>query len=636
MSIKNKIFLLTAFLLFAFFKAGAQRNTIPQQQGGNDEGQALQKDREIVNQTTVDSINITTYELFDLHRQDTFKTKGLTKYFQQYDPARQSEFEYGNLGNMGSAAYPLVLSLDKQVGYRLGLTQYDLYHKTEKDIIFFKQNTPFSELYFSGGETQADLRMRALFSRPYANGVNFVIQYDRIAQQGIYEHQQVRQTSLLTSLAFKPRDKRYSTYINYTINASIEQVNGGVDNDTIYADPDFSIRAAIEPYIEDAENRLQNQTIKFDLFYELGNDTIESNFKNSIQYEANYFTEFYRYSDDEISADEEYYRNFFVDERGVRSFIEQHRVRNSLFLNSRFGDIYKFKTGITYDFNILDLSAETRRFNEVYLRFSGGTNIGRRISLDVDAFYGLLSIANEFRLDARANLALTKKQGFNFGFRAGRYSNNFVQDRLFINEQLFYENQDIKKVLLQTLSAEYYNKSLGLRAGGRLQNTFNYTYFDTLGIPQQHDGLYTTSLLFVSSDIKVNRLLFENFAFLQNQSTYLSNIPRIFTKNSISYYGKIFKSKMLLKAGLDFRYIISDYLPRYQPINGQFQLQNSKTATSFPLLDARISFKVSSFTTFIKYENLASFFRDDVEFMVLDYAQFDNRFRFGIQWNLWN
>jgi hypothetical protein len=45
---------------------------------------------------------------------------------------------------------------------------------------------------------------------------------------------------------------------------------------------------------------------------------------------------------------------------------------------------------------------------------------------------------------------------------------------------------------------------------------------------------------------------------------------------------------------------------------------------------------VATFTTFAKYENLTSFISDDIDFMVLNYPQFDARFRFGILWNLWN
>lgn len=592
---------------------------------------AERKDREIVNQTKVDSVNITTYGLADILDQDTFKTKGLTKYFQQYDPARQQEFEYGHLGNLGSAAYPFVLDAWKIPRYSLGLNQYQLYQKTEQDILFFKQNTPFSELYFTAAESQSDLRVKTLFSRPFANGVNWVIQYDRISQAGIYNNQAVKQTAFLSSLSYRPRGKRLSMFANFIINNSVEQNNGGVDvlDDIITQ----GLRRNVSVFLTDATSRLQNQTIKFDAFYQLGNDTIDSPFQNNIQYEFKVFNEFFRYSDKTITSDSSYYRNYAVDTRGVRNYMEHDQFRNSVFFNSKFSDIYKFKTGLSYDLNnVLNKGI----FHEVYLRFSGNLDIKKRLNISADAYYGLLNVANEFGVNAKATLNLTEKQGFNFGFQAARYSNNFVQDKLILNEAIFYEITDPKKILLQSLSAEYYNNALKVKVGGKLTNTFNYIYFDTLGLPQQHEELYTASLLYLSSDFKYKSILIENFLFLQNQSIRLNNLPSAFTKNSISFYGNIFKNKMLLKAGIDFRYIINSNVPRYQPVNGQFQLNTSVPNKSYPLVDARISFKVSSFTTFFKYENLYSFLTDEVEYLVLAHPQFDARFRFGIQWNLWN
>ena len=118
-------------------------------------------------EATIDSTNISTYQLFNIGAKEQFKPKGLYQDFQQYDPSRQQEFQYGHLGNLSSASYPLVIDLQRRIGLFLGNSQFDIYHKNENDLIFFDQNTPFSELYFSGGESQAELRAKALFSRSF-------------------------------------------------------------------------------------------------------------------------------------------------------------------------------------------------------------------------------------------------------------------------------------------------------------------------------------------------------------------------------------------------------------------------------------------------------------------------------------
>lgn len=602
---------------------------------GNQSQEPRQKDREVVNEDPekIDSINITTYSLSNLNVQDTFKTKGLTKYFQQYDPARNRDFEYGNLGNMGSAAYPLVLDLHTQIGYTLGINQYKLYQKTEDDIKFFNQKSPVSELYFSGGESQADLRVKALFSKNFANDVNWVIDYDRISQAGIYINQKVKQTSFLTGIAYTPKKSNLSLFVNYLINASVEKINGGVIDPSLISQ--ISLRKNYPVHLSDAEDRLQNQGIFLNAFYDLEKDSSNSEFKTSVQYEMAYFNEFFRFTDPSISNDSLYYKNFYLGDRGLRHYVNQRRIRNSVFFNNSFKEYYNFKTGISYDYNFLNLSSQSRAINDVYLRFNGTINLKKKLIINGDVYYGLLNVANQFGIDAKAQLSLTKQQGFNFGFKSSRMRASYIQEELILNEEVFY-NKDQNKIFFQSLSAEYYNNKLHFKIGGKLQNILNYIYFDDSGDPISHDKIYNVSLLYFGNDIKYKSLMIENFLFIQNQSEILTNLPKAFTKNSVSFYGNVFKKKMLLKAGFDFRYIINEYLPYYSPITGQFELNTSTTNKAYPLIDGRISFKVSSFTTFAKYENLTSFFSDQGEFMVLNYPQFDARFRFGIQWNLWN
>lgn len=596
-------------------------------------GRDLSKLRE-AKTAVVDSSRLLSYTLSDINSRDSFRIKGLEKYFQQYDPARNRDFDYGHLGNTGSAAYPLALHLKPRIGFRLGYTQYDLYFKNEDNIRFFDQVRPFSELFFSGGESQSDLRFKALFSRSFANNVNWVVDYERISQQGFYSNQGVKQTSLVTSLSYREK-KRFSGFLTYIINSGVEEVNGGVVDVTTLDSIVYRIRNAVPVYSEDAVSRLQNHHIIFNGFYRLGQDSTTSKFTNNIQYQFQTFNEFFRYTDESTSDDAELYQNYWVSERGIRNYNEQSRIRNGVYLNSKFKDYYNFKAGLVYDYNAFEIISDKNTFNELYLIFKGGIQLKKRFAVNADFYYGLFDVANEFSLDANANLRLTKTQGFNFNFLTARYGVNYVQEGLGLNQSIFYQ-EDVVPIILQTLGAEYYNNRFNFKIGGRLQNTFNFQYFDEESLPVQESGLFTVSLIYGSYDLKFRSLMIENFLFLQNTSKDIVNLPTAFTKNSISYYGRIFKGKMLLKTGLDFRYIFNEYLPKYNPIIGQYYLNTDETTTPYLQLDARISFKVSSFTTFAKYENISSLWRDDVEQQVVNYPQYDGRFRFGILWNLWN
>ena len=593
------------------------------------------------NEATIDSTNISTYQLFNIDAKKQFKPKGLYRGFQQYDPSRQQEFQYGHLGNLSSASYPLVINLQPRIGLFLGNSQFDIYHKNEDDLIFFDQNTPFSELYFSGGESQAELRAKALFSRSFANNVNLVIDYDRISQGGRYQNQASKSTAIATSIAFRPEESRISLFLSYISNASYEEINGGVSDLTLFDSTSYQLRKNIPVTISDAEERYQNQNFIANVFYDFKkdneNDTTETKLKNNLQYEFNYFNEFFRFSDSGVSSDSSFYKNFFIDDRGLRNYAELTRLRNSIFLNSSYAKAYEFKTGITYDYNTVEIASGNVVTNEVYLRFKAKTGYKERMSIATDAYLGLLGVAGEFGIFSKLNFSITKLQGFNFSFDVSRKAQNFIYDQFYINNTPIWQNSETNKlVFFQSFSGEYYHQKLRFRGGAKLQTAFNYLYFGTDGTPQQYAKSYNLLLLYVKEDLKYKSILLENSVFFQSQNELLTNVPSFFTQNSLSFYGYVFKKKMLLKTGVDFRYIINDYLPAYNPVSGQFYLNTEIKNKPYPLLDVHASMKVSSFTAFVKYDNIGSFILPDVEFMVVNHPQFDARFRFGILWNLWN
>lgn len=612
---------------------------IENRQGGNTNTGTRQEQSTQRKEAIIDSINVFYYTLDNIDKLDTFKAPVLPKYFQQYDPARQRDFDYGTLGNVGSSAYPMAFKVDFNMERDIGFHQYDLYKKKKEDLRFFDVKTPLAIVNASIGESQNDLIAGAFFTRSFKNNVNWVIDYDRISQNGLYNNQAAKQTSLASTFAYKPENSRISLFISFAVNNAVEQINGGVVNLLQLEDPDFALRPSVSVETTDAESRLQQSEISFNAFYNLMPDSLESDFQNYIQYETNYDSYFFRFSDEGVTSDSAFYGIFYTDPRGIRHYQEGYNLKNSASFVSAYGNIYRFKTGISHSINRISLSDTNVNFQDLFVHFNGQVNIGKRLSIGGEAFYGLFNAANTFGVNALANLSLTKKSGFNFGFRNMRTRPTILEEVLVMNESELWKN-DFAYPITQTLSTEFYHKKYKFKAGFKLNTIFNHIYYNEEALPVQLDNVYAISLLYLGKDIRFKWLLLENFLFLQNQSQYVHNVPTAFTKNSIAFQGYVFQKQMLLKAGLDFRYIVFNYLPEYAPVTGQFYLnntvENSIYNSPFPLIDAQITFKVSTLTAFVKYENLLSLITSDLEFLVIDYPQYDPRFRLGITWNLWN
>jgi hypothetical protein len=90
---------------------------------------------------------------------------------------------------------------------------------------------------------------------------------------------------------------------------------------------------------------------------------------------------------------------------------------------------------------------------------------------------------------------------------------------------------------------------------------------------------------------------------------------------------------MQFSGGIDFRVNQAFRPDGYQPVTGQFHIQDSLRQIIYPWLDAFVAFKVSSFRFFIRMENLGNFWNNSAVFyQTAYYAQPFRAIRFGINW----
>ncbi len=128
----------------------------------------------------------------DLEGITPFNDTSIGLHFQQYDPARDRLLEYGTLGNLGSAHQPLFFQPRHYQGFDDGFHQFDLYQVYADQLRYYEIDRAFSDLFFTQGPTQNDVYFKGRFSRNFANGINYSLEYNRMKNLGVYNNQQAK------------------------------------------------------------------------------------------------------------------------------------------------------------------------------------------------------------------------------------------------------------------------------------------------------------------------------------------------------------------------------------------------------------------------------------------------------------
>ena len=210
-----------------------------------------------------------------------------------------------------------------------------------------------------------------------------------------------------------------------------------------------------------------------------------------------------------------------------------------------------------------------------------------------------------------------------------------MEHRLYLSGQQAYRN-DFDKTLSTTLSGTYSLPAFQLEITGRYHLLNNYIYFDTLGLAQQTGIPISIAQLIIKKGFKVGRFHLDNIVALQQATEDFIRLPSIYSKHSLYYGGKWFKV-LDVRLGADLRFNNSFYAPYYNPVTGQFQLQDGREVEFYPATDVFFSMRVTKFRAFFKWENAtAAILSGQLFYQTAYYAHPSSVFRLGLRWRFLN
>lgn len=696
--------------------------------------------------------------------------------FQQYDPIRQQRWDWASLGNLGSAAYPLVQTPQFRQGVDIGLHQYDLYQIRTEDVKFYKIRQTFSQGYFSQGANQGNGYFKVRFSRTFAKGLNLSIEHQRINDNGYFDNEGLDHKTFALGLWYRTQDGAYDGFFTFTANNMEAQDNGGEqlptrnvfdDDGNIIEIPDFTDAFLLETNLDAANTQHLNREFaytqylylngrkkkskknaptinpdslllqKYDSLAALSVDTLNLNpdslaidsvrnkldsfqisadslkmevskmdtilnekrdektpptgkpnlkkgEKNkplggkgqriegkppvlasptpapvavtdftkkrafTVYHRLKYQKEVYKFWDTNPAADSSFYGVLQVDNRGLRYFLDRKMVENVFKLqtfklrkdeqNTRITSQKDLiEIGIKHQVHFIDQDGiDTSAINNLYLTGAIDFTPSNRLKINTSGHIALAEQAGDYRVAGQLFFDLKGVGKLQVEAVNQLYEPTFTQHRFYNTEREAWKN-DFDKTLETSITGTYNLPKFQLAINGGYHLLTNYVYFDTLSAPQQTNELINVFQLGFEKNFTFGPVHLDNQLVYQKTTSDLIRIPELYFKNSFYLEGRVFKKAMLARIGADLR-MWTAYRPyTYQPLTGQFHLQDNNNTGFTPLLDAFFIFKLTRFRFFFKVENILSSFQETYYSQTSDYLlpfgfNRNGGMRLGISW----
>lgn len=597
------------------------------------------------NQSAVESDTIAVQYFFqdNIELLLSYKDTLLDNYYEQYDPARQRVLDYAQLGNLGTPHMAQFYQPRWHKDLDIGFHQFDLYKIDHQDLRFYKTEKPFSDLYFAQGPGQQNTFFKAKFTRDFSEGLNFSIDYARMNNDGQFKSQNAINTNLALGFWYQSENKKYNSFITYTSNTHDITDNGGVQIDNLN-DANQERVFNIPVFLRDASTYHVSRSVAYSHQYNLAGkpDSVEArpqrNYK--IHHDLVYNTNKYKYADGTPPDDTIYYEHLLLDTRGLRYYFEDNSLENTFSIStSKSGSKTQrdfLKLGIAHQIHFLRQEPNDSTVNHILLQGQWNFAPSERMNVKTHFMYNLLANFGDYRMGGDLYLDLKKVGNFEASLVNQLYSPSLVQQQMYISEQLLWQN-NFDKTLETNLSATYRIPKIGFSATGQYHLINKLIYFDTLAFPRQSDELINVLQLAIQQNFKIGSIHLDNTLALQTSTSDVVRLPELYSKHNLYYEGKVFRDRMLLRLGLDLRMVNAYKAKYYQPLIGQFHLQDSQTIPFYPAVDAYTSFKVQHFRFFVRAENLTRLLdTSTLYYQVAGYAQPYFFIKFGLSWQLLN
>ena len=613
-----------------------------------------------------ENITIKDYKIISFSRDTTFLDTTLTIQKEyRYNYLRKDNFELLPLANMGQAYNNLGYDFESQLFYpKIGASAKHFNYLEMEDVKYYNVPTPTTDAMFKTVFEEGQF-LDILLTFNLSKRLNYSIAYKGFRSLGKYNSSESEAGNFRTTANYQSKNSRYDIRMHIAAQDLINEENGGLSNKEGQfesGDADFSDRSRIDVNFTDAQTKILGKRYFFENRYKLirkvKDSTIAEKTSLGIGHVFNYETKYYQFTQNNQN---DYFGEAFVastlsDKAILKTFYNQFSAE---FYNATLGrlkgnlNIYNYN----YYFNstlIVNNESISRQIKGEEI--SLGANYQKQIggfNLKGDFAYNLSGKLTGTIL----NVGASYKIADDIVFSAQLHSSSKMPNFNFLLYQSDYANYNwdntntFNKTSTNSLNFNLDTKQFG-NASVKITSLDNYSYFAvdpdqiiTEGEsesqfikPYQETKAVNYLKVKYQKEFKYKGFALDNTIMYQTvaQSTNVLNVPQFTTRNSFYYSTDVFKKAMFLQTGVTFKYFTSYNMNSYNPLLGEFYIQNTEKLGGFPLLDFFINAKVQQTRIYLKAEHFNSSFSGFNYYSAPDYPYRDFIVRFGVVWNFFS
>lgn len=521
-----------------------------------------------------------------------------------------------------------------------------------KQIRYCSVATPVTELYFKSVMKQGQ-SADSFLTLNMTPRLNFSIAYKGLRSEGRYINQLASSGNLRITSSYNTKSQRYFAKAHIASQDILNEENGGITaiQDFESEDISFDNRERLEVYLTNAKSFLRGKRFFIDHFYRINATKGGNNLYVSHQF--NYEHKLFEYNQATVASRVGSNTfNRFGDSylaSGINDQTRYNKAHNTVGLiyeNTHFG---KFK-----------FFAEDFRTNYFYSKILIRANsiIPAALNLNINSVGGQYdyekqkwkgkflftrSLGNESLSNLNASLfyALNDDNQLSFGIQNTNKlpNNNYeLHQSSYINYNWSnsFKNEKIN-VINANLTSTLLNMSF------QFSTINDYLYFEDastntniqLVLPRQYNKTINYLSLKLSKEFKFGKFAVDNTFLYQkvDQQDYILNVPQLLTRNSFYYTDYLFKKAMYLQTGFVFNYFTNFYANEYNPVIGEFFVQNRKEIGNYPNIDFFVNARIQRTRIFFKAEHFNSSFTGNNFYASPNNPYRDFMIRFGLVWN---
>lgn len=627
-----------------------------------------------------------------LQHRDPF-ADSLTIYYRYFDSTRNRRIDssindfysrlpmgptYHTLGTYGAPAQSYFFNPILKAGWDPGFHQFDTYNFTTENTKFYQTTKPYSELAYLLG-SKAEQLVSILLTQNKKSNFNYSFEYIFSSTPGFLKTQNNSHNNFRVTAHYISKNKHYESFFVFLSNKTAASENGGLRDatkldslSTSLNDP-YSLETRLgkagaatrNPFNTNVNtgNTYSSSSFLYKHHYDLGQkdstvtDSSVYHFfypRFRIEHTLKFATSSYSFSD--ISADSIAYSQYFNYKIPYNSAGDTVKFKDKWTeINNEFSLIsfpqknnqsQFFKAGIALQnlIGVFDTTTGNHSFYNVY-GLAEYRNRTRSQKWDIEAV-GQLYLNGFNAGDYAALISMKRLLGTNIGslkigFQNVNKSPSFLLNPLSsfpVQNRASYKKENIIRFFMQ-----YDIPKIGWKLNAEYFAVNNYIYFDSFFTANQEATLFNVLHISAEKKFKIARHWnwYTDIHLQQTTGDPPVNIPFFYTRNRIAFEGNFF-ANLFISTGFEVRYQTPYKGDGYSPFLGQFIVQNAYTVKNRPDIAAFLNFRIKSFKSFLRLENLNTLdvqngFKFDKRNFASDQYPYPGLWvRFGVWWNFVN